>query len=426
MGKSSGITLYAHTEPYRSLGWALFGARWATVAVVVLLALTQPAVGRLGIPQWGLVLLFAAYNLLIDVLGLRWSWPRSFARRAVLDLPVVGLIYFLGEEHGGLPFVFVFLAVICAAASTSPRRSLLYTAVAGTAIVALHPAFTEWSLSGGGLRELGAELTIIALAGAGTAILARRLAMEHEEARVMRDEADRLAELDRVRADFLSTVSHELRTPLTAARAGLGMLEASATERLREEELALLGNARRNTELLDRLVDDLLALNRLKTNTMRLEREPLDLRGTARDAAYAVGPLFKRKGQTLRLGLPEELPCKGDARSLERAIVNLLANAHRHTPPGTRVIIAGEKGTDEVTLSVSDDGPGVPPEEKEAVFRRFYRLSPKEDGSGLGLAIAQGIVELHGGRIRAEGGPEGGTTFRVSLPRCSEGERTRR
>ncbi len=421
--RATDILLYTPKEPHRSLGWALFWTRWATIAVLLGLVLAQPATGRFGMPLWALVSMFAANNLAIDLLGLRWSWPRSFARRALLDLPVAGLVYFLGAEHGGVSFALLFLAVVCAAASTEPRASLLYTAAAGAIVMVLHPTFAGWTPGEDGLRALGVDLVLIALAGAGTTILTRRLRLEQREARSMKDEAGRLVELDRLRTGFISTVSHELRTPLTASRAALGMLEASADGRLRREERQLLENARRNTELLGMLIDDLIALNQLESNTLHLERRLFDLRAAARSAASAMSPLFEKKGQTVELDLPVELPCEGDPRRMEQVIVNLLANVHRHTPTGTRAVITGRNVDGELSLSVSDDGPGIPPDELEAVFRRFYRLTPADGGSGLGLAIARSIVTLHGGWINAGSSAEGGVVFRLTLPVSKKEER---
>ena len=230
----------------------------------------------------------------------------------------------------------------------------------------------------------------------------------------------RLAELDRLRGEFLAAISHDLRTPLTAARTALRLVALSAGERLRPDERDLLDNGRRNTERLGRLIDDLLALNQLTAGTLRLAREPLDLREIAADAAAAVEPLVRDKGQALALELPEPLPGEGDPRLLEQALVNLLANAHRHTPPGTRIAIGGRVDGDEPCLVVRDDGPGIPPDEHEAIFRRFHRLGQSAEGAdggqGLGLAIARGIVELHRGRIWVESTPGQGAAFHVALP----------
>jgi signal transduction histidine kinase len=262
---------------------------------------------------------------------------------------------------------------------------------------------------------------LLGIFGVGTAILRRRLALEQEAAGWARGESERLGEIDRLRDLFISSVSHDLRTPLTATRAGLGLLRTSASGRLRPDERDLLDNTRRNTERLDMLIGDLLAYNQLEAGTLRLDREPLDLRAVVTEAMSAVHPLIQEKGQILEVDLPEPLPGEGDPRRLEQVVVNVLANAHQHTPEDARIGISGRVSGNGVLLSVSDDGPGIPQGELETVFHRFHRLGPARGGSGLGLAIAKGIVELHGGRIWAENRPGTGATFHVVLPRAEEG-----
>jgi len=236
-----------------------------------------------------------------------------------------------------------------------------------------------------------------------------------------RSEADRREALDRLRDEFIATVSHDLRTPLTAARAALILLQSSAAERHRSDERALVENARRNIERLNLLIDDLLTLNQVAAGTLRLDGESLDLRAVVTDAMAAVHPLILQKGQLLELDLPEPLPIEGDPRRLEQVLVNLLANAHHHTPPGTRITLTGRVTAGEVVLSVADTGPGIPPDELERIFHRFHRLTTSGGGSGLGLAIAQRLVHLHHGRIWAESRPGAGATLRVALPAARNG-----
>ncbi len=422
MGKPTNAASRARPEePYRFVDRALFWLEIATIAVLLLIALTQPTTGRLGLPVWGLVVFFAVYSLLADLVQNRVHSLRSLAWNYVANLPVTGLVYFLGGEAGGPLFVLFFLAVNCAAASMTLRGTLLYAAAAAAMVAAIDLALLLEPLDAGDVRALVTRLLVLVLLGVGMAIVMRRLRLEQQEARSVRDEAERLEELDRARSDFVSNVSHDLRTPLTAARAGLGMLDASAHDRLRPDERALVDNARRNVERLGIQVDDLLAYNQLESGTLRPEREPLDLRAVVEEAVSAVRPLTDEKGQTLEVDLPEPLPTEGDPRRLEQAVVNLLSNAHRHTPSGTRVAIHGRVEGDEVVLSVSDDGPGIPAGEQETIFRRFHHLRPEGGGSGLGLAIVRAIVELHGGGIRAERRPGKGATFRVALPRRRDG-----
>jgi signal transduction histidine kinase len=110
----------------------------------------------------------------------------------------------------------------------------------------------------------------------------------------------------------------------------------------------------------------------------------------------------------------------GDQRRLVQVVVNLLDNAHRHTPPGTRITIRGWNGGHEAWLSVRDTGSGIPHGEHEAIFQRFHRLDVAAGGSGLGLAIARGLVERHGGRLSIESAPGEGAAFHIVLP-CARG-----
>lgn len=409
------------SELHRFLDRALLVLEWGSLAALLLITLAQPVTGRAGLPTWALVLLFAAYLLLVDVLRNLVPRLHSFKLKYVMGLPVSALIYSIGTGPGGPLFVLFFLSAACAAATLTLRQSLLYTAAAAVLTIVVDPTFPGWSVAGGDLIDLGLRLVLLAVFGASTTILTQRLVLEREMARSARDQTEQLGELDRLRTIFVSSVSHGLRTPLTAARAGLGLLGTSAADRLRPDERDLLENARRNTARLGLIIDDLLAYNQMEAGTLRLEGEPLDLRAVVTGAMGTVHPLIREKGQTLEIDLPKPLPVEGDPRRLEQVIVDLLHNANQHTPEGTRVGISGRVSGGEVGLSVSDDGPGIPEGEMEAVFRRFHRLRSGRGGSGLGLTIARGIVELHGGRMWAESQPGAGTTFHVVLPGADKG-----
>ena len=234
-------------------------------------------------------------------------------------------------------------------------------------------------------------------------------------ARAARDEAQRLAERARLHDEFISTVSHNLRTPFTAMRAGLGLVQASLADRLRPDEQELLGELRSNTDRLGIHINDLLAFNQLEANALHIEPEPCDLRAVITDAIAAVHPLISEKGQVLEVDLPEPLPAMVDGRRMEQVLVNLLDNAHQHTPPGTRIAISGSVEDSGLLVAVSDCGPGVPVEEQDAIFERFHS-NDAAGGWGLGLAIAKAIVEMHRGCIRVESSLGNGATFSISLP----------
>lgn len=366
--------------------------------------------------------MFAAFHLLYRLFQTALPSLRSFTWKYVLVIPIIALVYFLGPHPGGLLFILFFLAVVCAAASLRLRHDLLYLAAVAVLVAALDTTFPTWSWTAGDLEALSARLVSLAVFGAGITILTSRLELEQAAAQAVRGEAERLEELDRLRDDFVATVSHNLRTPLTAARAALILLQTSATDRHQSEERALVDNARRNIERLSRLIDDLLDLKQIEAGTLRLGREPLDLRAVVTDAIAAVHPLIREKGQLLEVELPAPLLTEGDPRRLEQVLVNLLANAHHHTPEGTRITISGEAAAQEVLLSLQDNGPGIPCDELEHVFQRFHRLSRAGGGSGLGLAIAERVVHLHNGRIWAESRLGSGAAFCVALPRYCNGE----
>jgi signal transduction histidine kinase len=408
---------------------AVAGMRWVVLAVMLVITLVWPLPGRTGHPVWAFVAALAVYNLGVEAARARVPRLRSYSWVPYLDLPVAGLLYFLDAEPGGPLFVAFYLAVITAAVCWPLGRALLYTGAVLVLVAAVAPTLPLWSATDAQLRALSARLSVLALVGVGTALLSRRLAQAQARAQAERAEAARLQELDRQRGEFLSSITHDLRTPLTAARAGVAMVASSAADRLRPEEQRVLGTAGRNIERLGLLINDLLTDTQLEAGALHLERRPLDARDVVRGAAAALQPLFREKGQALVLDLPDEhLPVEADPRRLEQALLNLLANAHQHTPAGTRVVAAGRAGAGAaVALSVSDDGPGIPAGQLEAVFRRFHRLgasggsSGGAGGSGLGLAITRAIVELHGGRVWAERRPGGGTGLRIRLPRAGPG-----
>ncbi len=400
-----------------SLERALFWLEWVAMGLLLVITLVRPRSGLAGIPTWALVLAFAGYSLLANLAQSRIGTPQAFARRYVLDLPVTALVYFLAGEPGGPLFLLFVLAIDCAAASMSLRGTLIYTAVAATTVGTVDLILYRGAPGPVDVRLLLTRVVIVALVGVGMAILTRRLVLEHEEAQSVRGEVERREELDRLRSEFISTVSHDLRTPLTAIQAGLGMLEMGAASELGPDERRLLSDARLNTGRLGRLIDDLLAYNQLETGVLHVDRQPVDLRALVMSASSSVHSLLLSKEQTLEVDIPEPLRVLGDSQRLEQVVMNLLANAHHHTPRGSRIVVTARLTESQAVLSVSDNGPGIPVEEMENVFRRFHRVAGTGQGSGLGLAIAKGIVELHGGRIWVESAPGKGALFRVALPR---------
>ncbi|WP_229402032.1 sensor histidine kinase [Micromonospora okii] len=227
--------------------------------------------------------------------------------------------------------------------------------------------------------------------------------------------AARQASETRVR-QFVADASHELRTPLAAIR-GYAEVARRGRDRVPPDVAHALRRVESESTRMTSLVDDLLLLARLDSGRP-LAVEPVDLTALVVDAvsdAHVAGPQHR-----WRLDLPEaELLVPGDAARLHQVVVNLLANARVHTPPGSTVTTRLAAGPDGVTLSVTDDGPGVPPELRGEVFERFARgdtsRSRAQGSTGLGLAIVAAVVEAHHGRVGLHSRP-GRTEFTVSLP----------
>jgi len=233
---------------------------------------------------------------------------------------------------------------------------------------------------------------------------------------------ERLRELDRLKDDFVSTVSHELRTPLTSIRSFSEILLDNPTleQQQRQEFLRIIVT---ESERLTRLINDMLDLAKIEAGKLEWHMQPVSASEVAREAAAAMGQLFRDRRVKLEVKLTDALSTSiADRDRLFQVIVNLLSNAVKFSPGDVGLVaLTVENETDGVRLSVADNGPGVAPNQREAIFERFRQvgdtLTSKPEGSGLGLAISRMIIEHFGGRTWVEDGPGGGAIFRVWLPR---------
>jgi two-component system OmpR family sensor kinase len=232
----------------------------------------------------------------------------------------------------------------------------------------------------------------------------------------------RLASEHRLRASeqqlrrFVADASHELRTPIAAISAYAELFGRGASEQKADLE-RLMGGIRTETTRMEHLVADLLLLARLDEGRP-MEQRSVDLVALCAEAvrtASTVGPDWP---VTFEASRPIEV--MGDATSLRQVVDNLLGNVRAHTPVGTTTRVRVDGDEHEATISVSDNGPGMEPEEAEHVFERFYRSDPSRSrahgGAGLGLSIVSAIVAAHGGTVSAQGAAGSGCTFVVQLP----------
>jgi signal transduction histidine kinase len=221
---------------------------------------------------------------------------------------------------------------------------------------------------------------------------------------------------DRLREDILSAVSHELRTPLTSVLGFALTLERRRKELPDEAVEATVLELSRAARRLERLLGDLLDVERLRRGLVAVSREPTDVRALV-EAAVAACPLDGRHVGISGAPLQAEV----DAPKLERIVENLVLNAVRHTPAGSAIFVRLEVERDDLLLVVEDEGPGVADEFKEAVFETFNRganMLSVTPGTGIGLSLVARFAALHGGRAWVEDTPGGGASFRVRLPDC--------
>ncbi|WP_170178898.1 GAF domain-containing sensor histidine kinase [Solirubrobacter pauli] len=227
-------------------------------------------------------------------------------------------------------------------------------------------------------------------------------------------------EVERLKDELVSVVGHELRTPLTSIRGSLGLLEAGIAGELPQEATDMVAIARQNTERLSRLVDETLDLERLQAGRVELEVRGVTALELLQSTAQVVQHVADDAGVELLWEAPADLQLHVDPDRIVQALVNLVGNAIKFSPPGGSVRTIVKAHGSEVLISVRDEGRGIPLDQLEAVFERFRQVDASDHrekgGTGLGLPITRAIVEQHAGRIWAESEPGAGSTFRITLP----------
>jgi len=223
---------------------------------------------------------------------------------------------------------------------------------------------------------------------------------------------DRLRQNEVQRRQLLADVTHELRTPVAVLQ---GNLEAMV-DGVYPADAEHLGPLVEETRLLSRLIDDLRTLSLAESGVLELHREPTDLGVLVGEVIAAFRAQAESGDVGLHADVPDDVPlAEIDPLRVREVLINLTANALRHTPRGgaVRIAVAAERG--HLRFSVADSGTGIAPEDLPHVFERFYKTADST-GSGLGLAIARNLVLAHGGEIEAESAIGSGTTIRFTLP----------
>jgi two-component system phosphate regulon sensor histidine kinase PhoR len=234
----------------------------------------------------------------------------------------------------------------------------------------------------------------------------------------------RLRELESVRREFVANVSHEFRTPLSIINGYLETLEEGGVGReMLRKSISVM---RRHADRLNRLIEDLLTISRMEEKGVRLETASADVVGLLSSVVSRLDPEIRQRGAEVRLDIESGLSSLTiDSYRMEQAFSNLLANALRHGSPagstrGVRVTVAIRREGHDLAISFSDDGPGIPLQDQEHLFERFYRVggdrARQTGGTGLGLSIVKHVVQAHGGRVGLRSRPGEGSTFTIHLP----------
>ncbi len=239
--------------------------------------------------------------------------------------------------------------------------------------------------------------------------------LDREELQRQALAAEGLRTSDAVKTAILRAVSHDLRSPLTAIRVAAESLTSPSLQLSADDRGRQLETLRVETRRLDRLVTNLLDFSRLEAGAARPRTELVAVDELIGQALAEIDA----DAVPVEVKLPREIPfVEVDSAQVERALVNLLANAQRFAPRGTPVTITVSAADEEVVLRIANNGPAIRPDDLDHVFEPFVRLAGDDDreGSGLGLAIARSFAEANGGRVWAESPPGGGAAFGLAFP----------
>jgi two-component system phosphate regulon sensor histidine kinase PhoR len=241
---------------------------------------------------------------------------------------------------------------------------------------------------------------------------------------VFRDVSEEEA-VHRLLGHFLVNVAHEFRTPLAAVAASVELLLDQAPELSSSELNELLNSLHLGVLGLQTLVDNLLEGASIEAGHFRVFPRPADLSEIIAEAIHIIQPLLHKRGQFLTIELPAAIPIvQADPRRIVQVFVNLLSNASRYGPDEAEIGIAATVKDADIRIEISDQGPGVLPEQRKDLFRRFRHAGSTDDtmskGAGLGLSVVKAIVEAHGGQVGMDARSTGGSIFWFTLPRGSD------
>jgi len=399
--------------------------RIAITGVVMWIYLSSLGIQRQLGPAAIVILAFAGLYGVVSLLVLIGDELPSMRARYVTVVVDILLITLWVQATGGprSEFWTLYLIVVVSAAL---RFRLLETLAVALGLTILHLSLT---IGQGGLErsQMIYRPALLIATGFAVGVLAHQRAVHRRERGVLealvetrgmelgqeRAEVARLRRVDLKRSEFVAIAAHEFRTPLAAVIGVLSTLKTHSEvleDGVRDE---LIEGAQAQAERLARLVEDLLTASRIEDGVLRLHPERVNPRALVAEAEQASGTTGRVSVELHRV---DPLVCDGDA--IVRVLTNFLDNARKYSPEDGPIVLSVSQEEDEVRFSVRDSGPGIPPEDRQAVFERFRRLGDGvKPGAGLGLYISRGLVEAHGGEVTVGDAPEGGAEFAFTLPR---------
>ncbi|MDN4162895.1 PAS domain S-box protein [Nocardioides abyssi] len=337
------------------------------------------------------------------------------------------------HEVVGQPFTVLLdpAELVERAGTDDPERA--FAALARAVGAGRESSVRDWTwVSRGGRRRVVAMTTSVTHDAfgdqVGYLVVGRDVTEQRESQELLvaalekeRHAVERLQALDDAKNEFVSTVSHELRTPVTSIVGYTEMLQDGSLVDPVPDQLPLLDSIARNGQRLIALCNDLLALSGLDAGTTQWQRERVDLGGVLPAVEEAVRPLLGGRRLDVRWEAPPgPVLVTGDRAQLERVLLNLVGNAVKFTEDGGTVTCRLRREGTDALLEVVDTGIGIPREEQDGLFQKFFRSTTAQkraiQGTGLGLSIVAAIVAAHGGRVGVESEHLAGTTFTVCLP----------
>jgi len=238
----------------------------------------------------------------------------------------------------------------------------------------------------------------------------------------LQQKIENLKQMDRIRTDFVANVSHELKTPLTLIKGYIETLEDKAIDD-KEKVRKFVSIIKEHSSKLENIINDLLSLSELELSDNSIKKVEFDLKTLIDDLSLSFGHALAAKKQNLSIDSQgNDFKIKADPNKIEQVFVNLIDNAIKYTSRGGKIAVALFEQQDQFTVTVEDNGIGIPKEHLNRVFERFYRVdkarSRQLGGTGLGLSIAKHIVLAHKGKINIESQTNKGTTVSVTLPKA--------